>query len=320
MALLLVALGLPATMSLNSHAAAHEDFTRFATFTDWLHLTAGGLWVGGLLMFVVFVSLAWRFLADDSRLAFLSSAIPRFSVLAVCAVAVLVGAGVGEWWILVGDISDTVDSLYGRYIIVKALLLLPMLALGAMNLLLISPALRRLVAEGVTSVGHYGSRFAAGIRMELLLGAAILVFAALLSNTSPPSDAASGANEQPSASFDETMESEDVEIRLTVDPAVAGANEINVLLDMADDSPEIREVVLRFTYLDDNIGTTEDDAEQLDPERYSVSGGQLSLAGSWEIEVLVRRVEASDARATFAVNITAQGAGGAGADETPDSD
>jgi copper transport protein len=311
-ALLLVALGLPATLSLNSHAAAHEDFTRFATFTDWLHLTAGGLWVGGLLTFVIFVSLGWRLLADDSRLAFLSIAIPRFSFLAVGTVAALVGAGIAEWWILVGDISATLDSLYGRYIIVKALLLLPMLALGAVNLLLISPALRRRVAEGATSVGRYGSRFAASIRMELLLGAVILVFAALLSNTSPPSDTASGAEDLPAARFDETQVDEDVEIRLRVDPAVAGANEFNVLLDMADDSPDVREVVLRFTYLDDDIGTTEDEATQLDPEHYSLSGGQLSLAGSWEIEVLVRRFEASDARATFAVDISASVAGEVG--------
>jgi copper transport protein len=303
-ALLLAALALPATMSLNSHAAAHEEFTRFATFMDWLHLTAGGLWVGGILVFVLSLAAAWKSLADDARLAFLSSAIPRFSVLAVSAVGALVAAGITEWWLLVGDVSETVDSTYGRYILLKSLLLLPMLALGAVNLLLISPALRRRVADGVLAVGQYGSAFVRGIRVELALGVVILVFAALLSNTSPPPGAAGAGSGAPSVGFQETLMDEGVEVQLTVEPAVAGANDIDIVLDAPGDSPAVREVVLRFTYLDENIGTTEDEAEQLDPEHYAVIGGQLSLAGAWEVEVIVRRVEARDVRVTFTVTVS----------------
>jgi copper transport protein len=298
LATLAVSLVLPATVSVNSHANGLADWPKLGVFLDWLHITTAGIWVGGLIMFSALLLPIVRGLEGGRRLALLAAVIPRFSVMAVVVVTALVAAGVAEWWLLVGDVGDTVDSNYGRTLIVKSFLLAPLLALGAANLLVISPRLRTLVRSSASAPGPWASRFASTVRLELVLAAAVFVAAAILGNTSPPGGDASSV--AASSGFTDTAISEGLEIELAVTPAAAGMNDIDVYLDgVGGNEPNVRDVLLRFTYAERDIGTTEDKAEGLHPTHFTLTGGQFSLAGRWEVEVIVRQRGANDARATF---------------------
>jgi hypothetical protein len=124
------------------------------------------------------------------------------------------------------------------------------------------------------------------------------VAAAILGNTSPPGGDASSV--AASSGFTDTAISEGLEIELAVTPAAAGMNDIDVYLDgVGGNEPNVRDVLLRFTYAERDIGTTEDKAEGLHPTHFTLTGGQFSLAGRWEVEVIVRQRGANDARATF---------------------
>jgi copper transport protein len=80
LALLLASLALPVTTSLNSHAAA-GDSSNLQTIVDWLHLVAGGIWIGGLVQLLLAAGLVAPYVAD--RAAFLGGLVRRFSLVAL---------------------------------------------------------------------------------------------------------------------------------------------------------------------------------------------------------------------------------------------
>ena len=204
--LLASALALPITVSLASHAAGHggDAWLASAAF-DWIHLIAGGLWIGGLLQFLTVFPAALAPLSMKERAALFARAVPRFSVLAMASVTTLALTGIIQWWIQLGDVRETVSSGYGQTLIVKMALLTPLLGLGALNLLVVQPsatALAKRIAQLSAPRGPRGRRALAGealqkaagwlrvfrrnVTAELTLGLAIIAVTAVLANSSPP--------------------------------------------------------------------------------------------------------------------------------------
>ena len=117
--LLFAAVCLPLTIALNGHGAADEDYAKLATGFDWLHIVAGGIWVGGLLQLVLVVPAAIASLDVPARLRVLATAIPRFSTMAIICVSTIAVTGVLQWLIILGNIHDTLHSQYGVTLLVK---------------------------------------------------------------------------------------------------------------------------------------------------------------------------------------------------------
>ncbi len=105
----------------------------------------------------------------------------------------------------------------------------------------------------------------------------------------------------------QTVQADDLNVQLDVYPGKAGPNEVGVFLNDTDgDEKPIQTVALRFKYLDRNLGENEDFAQPFHPPtHYTLATSQLSLAGDWEIEVIVRREGLLDARGTFTVQVQA---------------
>src|SRR5207244_13599329 len=84
-------------------------------------------------------------------------------------------------------------------------------------------------------------------------------------------------------------------------------NEISVCLnDSNGDEKPVQQVIVRYKYLDQNLGENQDIAEAFHPPtHYTVSTSQLSLAGKWQLEIIVRREGLLDARADSTVQATA---------------
>ncbi len=157
-----LAAGLLATAPLAGHVIAADS----AALRLWqatagvLHALAAGVWLGALPL----LALALRRAAsaqDAARLA------RRFSALGVTAVGLLVAAGVASAYALVGGVPALVGTPYGRLLLAKVALLVPVLAIAAGNLLRRPPRLVRRVV------------------LEAALGAAILLVAAVLATTPP---------------------------------------------------------------------------------------------------------------------------------------
>ena len=108
---------------------AHANVSGALSFVaDVVHVQAAAIWVGGLALVVLAL-----LLAGGSRRQLAADAVPRFSQLALVAVAALLVAGIVNGYLQVRTWSGLWETSYGRLLLVKVALLVPLLALGAYN-------------------------------------------------------------------------------------------------------------------------------------------------------------------------------------------
>lgn len=125
---------------------------------DVAHVTAAAVWLGGLVALAVVLPWPVRALRQGSRQRLLLPLARRFSALALAAVVLLAGTGVGRALDELDSVSQLWSTGYGKAILVKTGLLLVLLGLAARNrLFLLDGPFRRLrrgvAAESVVLLG-----------------------------------------------------------------------------------------------------------------------------------------------------------------------
>jgi len=311
------AFALPLTTSLISHAAAERSQTEFRVIVDWMHLVTGGIWIGGLLQLALITPVVLSI--ADRRAGFLAGVIPRFSQVAIVAVGLVVTTGAIQWWHRLHGITAAFDSNYGYMLAVKVVLLTPLLLLAAFNLLVVRPRFLSFVVRGAKAASarilSWERRFRWAVAGELAVALVILGVTALLTETSTPTPgSAAGTNSSTTAStvptpsgLAQSVKADDLDISLDLYPGKAGPNEIGIFLnDSNGDEKPIQTVIVRYKYLDQSLGENQDIADAFHPPtHYIVNTSQLSLAGKWQLEIIVRREGLLDARADFTVQVNA---------------
>lgn len=181
---LVLAAGLVGCMALTGHAAAGEGVALILQLAgDALHLLAAGLWLGALLPLALLLDLCRR-AETPWAAAVAKEATRRFSLLGLATVGTLLLTGTYNAWQLVGDIPPLVGTDYGRLLLLKLGLLVPLLALAATNLLFIRP--RMLAAASCTDdFRDLVERLRRNALLEAGIGAAILLIVATLGVTAP---------------------------------------------------------------------------------------------------------------------------------------
>ena len=193
------------TRSASGHAADWGDMS-LPELMDGLHLLAGSLWGGGLL---VLASTVLPVLCRDTaqRRVLLADIARRFSVLASLALAGVLVTGLYNAWLRVGTVQALGNTAYGRTLLVKLLLVLPLLTLGALNHYLSVPLLQQWVGRSLTRQGvlhalvmrwyvrlsrktpqesQVVSQWQRRVRAEGLCVAGVLLCTAVLVNGIPP--------------------------------------------------------------------------------------------------------------------------------------
>lgn len=155
------------TSSLTSHGAALPGVPGAGTALDWLHLVSGVVWIGGLASLVIVLPPAVRLLPSDAGLV--RAAVGRFSVLALLAAGVVAVSGTVQAALELGSLPALTGTSYGQVVLLKAGLLVAMLALALVNQ-------RRAAVI---------AWFRRGVRIELLVGVAVLAAAAVLTGIPP---------------------------------------------------------------------------------------------------------------------------------------
>jgi copper transport protein len=168
---LVVSLGFASGLSLSGHDAVDPGSTKWSELADWVHLSAASLWIGGLVALVVGV---W-FVAPELR----REAFARFSRLATVLVALVLAAGTYLSVVRLPHVSDLWTTGYGRVLIVKLSLVAVVLAWGAFHRFVVRPALPGASPGFLTRIG--GS-----LAGESAIGLAVLLAAAVLTDSKPP--------------------------------------------------------------------------------------------------------------------------------------
>jgi putative copper resistance protein D len=138
-----------------------------------VHLSAAAFWLGALVpLFMI---------AREAEIGRVAAVAARFGAAALYVVAALLAAGVCLLALLLHNAAELWGSDYGRFILVKLLLVAGLLALAAQNHARLTPRL-------FASDGNALRALQRSIGLEILLAAAVLlVTAALTTVTGPPS-------------------------------------------------------------------------------------------------------------------------------------
>ena len=302
-ATLAIGAGMLLVQSMGSHGAATAGIETPALFSDYLHLLASAFWVGGLFHFALGAPLIVGGLASEDRGAFLQAITPRFSTLAILSVGTLIVTGIYSGWAQVTVFAAT-NTPYGLTLVSKVALVVPLLALGAVNFLWVRP---RLATDD--KARRWLKRLVVG---EVTLAVVVLAAVAMLTSLEPARQVASreGVGQEEKLTFQDTAEG--VDIVLEVEPGRVGQNSLLVSLEDRFGSPidNASDVSLGLTYLDADIGEKTVEASPLGGGDYAVDQTLLSVAGLWQAEVVVRRPDAFDARTAFRFETGAHEAGG----------
>jgi copper transport protein len=265
---------------LAGHAA--QASPRGATLLfDWLHLSAGSIWMGGLIGLLVL----WPSLPAARRVAGLVVAVPRFSNTAFVSVLTLIGSGIGAAVIHLPTFASLWQTSYGQALLVKIGLLGAAMLLAAVNLLRTRPRLLAHRDRPELGPGAAGllRRLVAG---EVLLVVSAVVAAAVLSSLPPPAKALAKvggavARVGPGPVL-ETVNKNGYRLQLRVNPNRAAVPNSFSLQITRDGSP-VRgaEVVSGFTMLDMEMGSQSYALVETSPGVYSRSVPALVMVGHW---------------------------------------
>ena len=210
--LLVGALSIAASFALSGHdRTAAGAWLTLPVITA--HAACAAFWVGALWPLLLGV----RLLSAAEAAAFLAD----FSRHALAAVGVLIAAGAVLAILQLSSLADLWSTPYGIRLGLKLLAVGALLALGAVNRLVLTPALAR--ARPVAATWHRRT-----LGVDLALAAAIVGLTAALSLDPPPRVATAQAREHDAARADFAvhMSAQGGTLLAVVAPAVAGANRI----------------------------------------------------------------------------------------------
>ncbi len=289
---IVASVGILLSLSLTSHAAATAGLRLAAVFNDYLHLVAASFWVGGLFLFALSLPLIGRSLSGSQRREVLAALAARFSKLAGLSVAILIITGLYSAWAQV-TILPAMATPYGQALLAKLGLMAAILGLAAFNLLWVRPRLAR-----QERAGQWLRRLVAA---EAILALLLLLPVALLIALEPARQVASreGLGQERGLNFQETIEGTD--LRLEIEPGQVGPNRFLVSLKDRRGRPisNASDVSLRATYLGADLGESPLSATAGDDGQYLIEDLPLTIAGPWQVELVVRRPDAFDARTAF---------------------
>jgi putative copper resistance protein D len=195
---LALALGIALTTSLTGHAADSGAVT-VRVFADWVHVTSSAIWVGGLFGLAAVVLRA----AGAWPAPVLAAVATRFSRLAGACLLLVMLTAIYNAWVNIPFVAALWTTAYGRVLIAKIVVVLMVIAIGALNRFTIIPGfadhrhpglgyrmfrLTRFLARRrrAPAAGMPQHRFAVYVTREALLGVMVFACTALLTESTPP--------------------------------------------------------------------------------------------------------------------------------------
>ena len=285
--------------ALMSHSAAGHasgvDSSTVATAIASGHSIVALAWLGALAALVLN--------AESVRFR---RALVIYSRIALVGAAAVVMTGLASIPFLLTGQRAISDSIYGRTILVKAALVVLVLAVAGANHLVVRPLLNISGSSGALRQARYT------MAAELGALAVVVCLAATLSATSPAARQTITQVAAPVRNLSDAATAAD--LRVNISAAITGTTDdiISVTVNPATDgnAGEIQRVIVATSYRDPTTGAMVQ-GERFDarptgsePGAFEFSALRLSRQAVWSIDVTVRRSGLLDAVTTFAVDTT----------------
>jgi copper transport protein len=300
-----VNLALLFSVTLTSHAAT-EPRPFVPILGDWLHLVGMAFWLGGLVYFFTAVRQLQQ-LDGGVRTQLTSFLAGRFSVNAILFVGLIGLTGFYSAYLRVGSWNGLRTSLYGHTLLVKQVFVAGLLIIAAINLLVISPQLKRDSLQGIAN-SKVVTRFGKLLIFELTFAGLLLASVSFLTYI-PPAKLAS-----PTSDLTDKTKVDDLSVGISISPGRIGQNTFTLQLSSNGEHVHTaKEVLLRFTPDQANIAPSDLELISQGDGTFSAKGTYLSVPGTWQVQAIVRREEKFDAYANFHFTLQKPGAQNEGA-------
>ncbi len=250
--------------------------------TNVVHVAAMAVWLGGLAALLLVAPRATRELEPSARSRLLAAVLARFSRVALISVGAILLTGLIQAYVYVRHLDALTETGYGRAVLIKFLLLMALIGLGAYNQRRSVPRLERIAAGG-GSPGRAGLLLRRALRAEVALLVVVLGVTAALASYAPPVTAQSGP-------FSTETQFGPIQLEMTVEPARVGGNEIHIyLFDARSGAPfaKVKQLTATAALPDKQISLPLE-PQLSGPGHYTIAGALLSAAGEWRIALSVR--------------------------------
>ena len=332
--LLIAVLVFVGTNSVTSHSASLENYSQLGILADFVHSILVSIWIGGLLyvFYVLFPNVitiskniagkVQKNIAQPKSILLLT--LSRFSVISTTCLGLIGVTGLSLAWLHIYNMEELLLSDYGRTLIVKLCIVLPVIILGAYHQFWISRTIRFLdfkrLDDNESSLTNFSKKFASvkkTIMVECLLAVIVLCAASVLTMTSPPTAIQNNgitqsnlSSNMPSVMQNElvrTLEAQGVPITFVISPFVTGFNNFTVnILGSNESVGKVSNVSIEFKKSDLSLGSIFAKLFGINGTSYSVKGGYLSQLGLWDVKITIQRSNLYDLvyRTSFEVNIS----------------
>jgi copper transport protein len=306
--------------SMVSHSAGGTG--QFWTISaDFIHLVASAGWLGSLALLPVFLFWVRGRFEEPQRYLLMANVFDRFSIIAALSVTAIVLTGIFSGLAAIPTSSALYDTTYGRVLLVKLVLVVPLLAVAGVNAFFLKS---RLVTAIDTVYQEGGSQNAAErqggrnrlarlqrilpatIGVEIALIVAVFASVGVLSQTSTAIGEV--AQREARTGFREVFESADLRLEVQITPNRVGLNRYVVLVMEPDGRPAetATQVRLRLNHRGEDgvvVPPSEFFLSRLADGDFRSQVANFTQSGDWTIEATVRRSDADDVTQTFVVDV-----------------
>jgi len=289
--------GLVVTVSFAVWGHASElTPTALSLVADAVHVTAAALWLGGIVGLLMVLRMR-----SSSTVRSTALIIGRFSRMAFWTVLALAIAGLTLT--LTGsnaNLQSLLTTTWGQLVLAKIGLTLIVVIIAAWNQRTLVPSLTAPVEDDPALPVRWATLLRT-VRAEALLLAVIVGLTAVLANTPPARYAATAKSER--VAISQRVDTGQVE--LTVDPAVAGSNRVEVrYTDGTGQTINVaNSMSIEFSQPTAGVAPITRQVLASEPGVFVIDGNELSVAGTWTITVAVRTGDFSEQRTSFEVPV-----------------
>ena len=248
--------------------------------------------MGGLTHFAVGLwSLRASSLTASERTQLAARLIPRFSTLALTSVLLLTVTGVYSAYLRIGSLQALVSTPYGWALILKLAVASPLVLVGAINILFVTPNMKR---GAISPAGNPTllDFFRGLVTGEVMVGCVLLLSVSLLTLLPPA--------QLPVHGLTGSAKADNIQVDLAIIPGRVGANTFQVRLTVNGQPVDnAQSVQLQFTPTNVNLPPSQAQLVAAGPGEYEVAGGFLGFPDNWQVIAVVRREGKFDAYGYF---------------------
>lgn len=324
------------TNSFVSHSSSLQSWSLVGIIFDFIHSIAVSIWIGGLMYisYVFFPNVnsittiisekIQQFPSHPKSITLLILA--KFSLVSTISIGIIGITGLSLAWLHIRTADELLISDYGRVLIIKLCIALPVVLMGVYHQLWICRMLNFLGIKKIENRKSVDTRFSQKkldsikltIKIETLLMICTLCAASLLTVTSTPDlmdhEIIHGATseehllKEAPGEFTRTLEVQGVPIGFVISPFFVGFNNFTVnILGENQNLTQTSDVFIEFKKGDLSLGPIIANLERTNNTAYSTFGGYLSQAGEWDLKITIQRINSYDLNYRLGVMVNRSG-------------